>query len=434
MEPKDISQVFQYTNKGFSIDGVLLRDIMSELDSPAYIYADSIVRRQFSKLRDNLPPRVEICYAVKANPSLAMMQILKNCGTGFEVASFGELIATERVGADPSKIVFAGPGKNYWDLSTAIEKEVASINVESYGVNSELFRVSNLACKIHKRANVSLRINPDYKIKGAAVTMTGEPTQFGIEESALEKAVEGVRWLRAINLKGIHVFAATNMTDHESFMGNLENSFKLAERMNRICPVTMIDIGSGISIRYKDGDAEFPVEGLGKKINEMMDKYPFIKNNNARIILEPGRYLVGESGVYVARVEDVKNSRGKKYVVLDGGINHMLRPALIDSSEHQAFNLSRNSGARTNVDVVGPLCTSLDVLAKDASLDRDTQSGDYIGVFCAGAYGFTESMPNFLSHDSAAEVLVHNGKFDIIRPGIKVEEIFENQVIPGELC
>lgn len=428
MEPSEISNSFSFREGRFGISGVDLETLTQDSEGPFYVYDLETIKRQYGNLRSSLPEKVDIYYAMKANSNLAIVKAITGFGTGLEVASGGEILASDAVKANPHSIIFAGPGKTKEELDMAMERGIHSINAESL---SELKQISDRATRLGKRANVSLRINPNFKIKGATLMMGGEATQFGIGESELESALFLAKELPGLDFKGIHVYAGTNITDHGLFLENLKNSFKLAERANRVLPVYSINVGSGLSVPYREGDKVFPLEGLGKKVEELIAQYGFIEENGSRVIFEPGRYMVAQSGIYVAKVVDVKSSKGKNFVVLEGGINHMLRPALIDKSEHQVYNLSREfSDSSVLVDVVGPLCTPLDVLARETKFPKETAPGDYVGVFCAGAYGFSESMPLFLSHNGPSEYLVHNGKFDLVRKPFKVEESLSKQVIP----
>lgn len=428
MDPKNISSNFTREDN-FKISGVSLDDIAKELPTPFFVYDMDTIKDKYSYLRYILPEEVDIFYAMKANPNKTIVKILTDQGSGVEVASKGELMLCKELNIDPKNIVFAGPAKTNEDLEYAIDMGIYAINSESV---KELSRISNIASEKNKIVDVELRINPKFHIEGAAVNMGGGSKKFGIDSENIKDVIYYSQFLPNINLQGIHVFSATGILSQEGFISNLRNCFKLAEQVNQKFKVKSIDVGGGIGIPYSDNDKELSIEGISSNISDLINEYSFIKQNGTRLIVEPGRYLVGQSGIYVTQVVDTKHSRGTDYVLVDGGIQHLLRPALINS-KHPTFNLSRTSDNEISQDVGGSLCTSLDFLTKDENLPEDTSVGDYIGVFCSGAYGYTESMPLFLSHDFASEVLVHNNKYSIIRKPIKVQTILDTQEIPEEL-
>ncbi len=430
MNVQDISSNFSFDRDYFSISGLNVKPIIEKLGTPLFIYDAETIKERYEYLRANLPLEVDIFYAMKANPSLAVIKQLVNLGAGVEVASEGELYACKKVGVNPKDIVFAGPSKTFEDITMAVEMGIYALNAESVG---EIKRIDEIAASHDTVMDIELRINPEFEVAGAAVNMGGGSKKFGIDSEVLSAAIEQVSSLNNVRLQGIHIFAGTGIQNSEGFLSNLENCFTLAEEMNRKhFKVLSIDFGGGIGIPYSDEDSGLSIGGISDKISDMIKKYPFIRENGTRLIAEPGRYLVGQSGIYITKVIDKKHSRGKEYLLVDGGAQHLLRPALIGQSQ-PTFNLSREQGNLQPFDVGGSLCTSIDFLGKDLNLSEDSAVGDFIGVFCSGAYGYTESMPLFLSHDIAPEVLVHNGKYDVIRPRMDIRKIVDEMVIPGEL-
>jgi len=430
MKVQDISDNFSFDREIFSISGLEVKPIIEKFGTPLFLYDAETIKRRYEYLRMNLPEEVDIFYAMKANPNIAVVKQLVNLGAGVEVASEGELYACEKVGVNPKNIVFAGPSKTDADISMAVEMGIYALNAESIG---EIRRINRIAGSKKKVMDVELRINPEFEVAGAAVNMGGGSKKFGIDSELISSAIEQLSGLEYIRLQGIHIFAGTGIQNSEGFLSNLENCFRLAGEINRNhFKVLSIDFGGGIGIPYSDSDSGLRIEGISDKITEMINKYPFIKENQTRLIAEPGRYLVGQSGIYITKVIDKKHSRGKEYLLVDGGAQHLLRPALLGQSQ-PTFNLSRTQDNFSPFDVGGSLCTSIDFLGKDLSLPGLSDVGDYIGVFCSGAYGYTESMPLFLSHDIAPEILIHNGKYDVIRPGMDIRKIVDEMIIPGEL-
>lgn len=431
MKLNDLSDSFRFGEKGFEISGVPLEKIVKETGTPVYVYDKNTVARQWNNLRQNMPQRVEIFYAMKANPSLGMVDLLRSFGAGIEIASFGELYTCHGAKVNFDNVVFAGPGKTKRDLKEAVLADIYSINVES---SEEIERINCFAKQYDSRPNVSLRINPTWEVKGSVVKMGGGSKQFGIDYEKLRDAAEVLKRSKHINPLGLHIFAATNIQDQEGFIRNMENCFAVAEEIDaNHYPVRMIDFGGGEGVKYTDGEKELDLRGIGKRVDEVINRSEFVRKNNPRIIIEPGRYLVAQSGIFVTKTEYVKDSRGKTFLVQDGGINNMLRPTLVKEHPvpHPIFNLSReDQGNSMSATVAGPLCTPLDVLGSGVILPAETREGDLIGVFNAGAYGFTESMPYFLSHDIPAEVLVHDGRYTIIRDRVHSHEFLRNQRLP----
>lgn len=430
MKINDISRNFTLDDTGLGFSGVDINGIVKEIGTPLFIYDAETIKDRYRYLRDNLPKEIDIFYAMKANPNIAIIKQLVSLGTGVEVASEGELYACQKIGVNPKNIVFGGPSKTDGDISMAIDMGIYALNAESLG---EIKRINRIAKSKNTVMDVELRINPEFEISGVAVSLGGGSKKFGMDSESINKIIEEASSLKNIHLQGIHIFAGTGIGNSEGFLSNLENCFRLAKEINdRHFKIESIDVGGGIGIAYSDDDPEFRIEGLSQKITTLLDEYPFIRENGTRIIAEPGRYLVGECGVYITQVIDRKTSRGREYLLVDGGAQHLLRPALIGQSQ-PTFNISRPEGTSKIFDVGGSLCTSIDFLGKDLPLPEDSSPGDYIGIFCAGAYGYAESMPFFLSHDIAPEILVYNGGYHIIRPRIYIKSMVDLQSVPGDL-
>jgi len=430
MKPEQISNSFSSDRNGFSISGVKLADIVKETGTPVYIYDAQTIRRQYNQLRANLPERVEIFYAMKANPLLSVIEILKNLGAGMEIASGGELKRCYNRAIPSEKIAFTGPAKTDEEIKEAVKMGIYSIRAESLG---EVNRINNISAQNNRRTEIELRINPLKGIQNAIVKMSGGPSKFGIDEEKMIEAVEYSSGLPNIDLKGVHIFAATGINSREAFLDNVANCFRIASIFNKYSTVRSIGIGGGLSIPYRDSEQELQLSGLRQKLEDMIHQNGFIEKNNAKVILEPGRYLVGQSGIYVSRVMDRKSSRGTKYVLTDGGVHNILRLALIPGTQQPIINLSRSDVHETKFDIGGPICSSLDFLGKEVRLPSNTNEGDYMGVFCAGAYGFTEGMHEFLSHDIPAEVVADSGKYFIARKRKSSEEFLKEQTVLMEL-
>ncbi|OQY36711.1 MAG: diaminopimelate decarboxylase [Spirochaetaceae bacterium 4572_7] len=413
MKVNNISTSFKFDKDGLNVSGMDIQKIIDEVGAPLFIYDADTIKDRYQYLRDNLPAQMDIFYAVKANTNIAIIKLLVSLGAGVEIASHGELYACKKVGVDPKNIVFGGPGKTDLDIEMAIDMGIYAINAESLG---EIRRISRIANKKGVVQDVELRINPEFEIAGVAVSLGGGSKKFGMDSETIDDIIKDAQELPGVNLQGIHVFAGTGIKDSQGFLSNLENCFSLANDINnKHFKVKSIDVGGGIGIPYTDNDPQFMVDDLKPKIDQLLKEYPFITENGARIIAEPGRYLVGESGIYISEILDIKHSRGTDYIIVDGGAQHLLRPALIGTSQ-PTFNISKKQRDFKKFDVGGNLCTSIDFLGKGLDLPRDSSVGDYIGVFCSGAYGYAD-----------------NGKFHIIRPRVDITTIVDAQSLPEDL-
>lgn len=434
MKVSDISSSFELVNSRLHASGVDINTIVEEEGTPLFIYDAETIKDRYNYLRSNLPKEIDIFYAMKANSNIAIIKQLVSLGAGVEVASEGELYSCQKVGVAPENIIFAGPAKTDEDISMAIEMGIYALNAESLG---EIKRINRIAAEKNRVMDVELRINPEFEIAGVAVSLGGGSKKFGIDSEQVDSVIEEVKHMKNVRLQGIHLFAGTGINNAEGFFSNFENCINIARDLNeRHFKVLSVDIGGGIGIPYSDEDEELNIEGVSQRISKMIEDNPFIKENGTRIIAEPGRYLVGQSGIYITKVIDRKTSRGRKYLLVDGGAQHLLRPALLEQTQ-PTFNISRlqsDEGAKQQkFDVGGSLCTSIDFLGKDIELPEDSLPGDYIGVFCSGAYGYNESMPFFLSHDIAGEVLIYKGKHHIIRPRIEIKSFVDIQSIPEDI-
>lgn len=364
---------------------------------------------------------------MKANPSLAVVNLLHSLGSGLEIASIGELAAARRLGIPGDSISFAGPVKSDEAIIEALRYGIYGFNVEG---EEEFARINHFAGILGTKARVGIRLNPQFEVEGAAVKMGGGPKQFGIDSEKVDaEFIRQVKSLPNLDLAGVHIFAATQILDTNAFLSNAHNSLELASAINEFTPVKYLDLGGGLGIPYKPEDPTLPLDEISENLGDLLKGYPFLRTNQTKVYMEPGRFLVGPSGIYVTKVDNVHHSRGETFVRVVGGINHMLRPAIIRGSSHPIYNLSRLSEDPTYlVNVVGELCTPLDRLGTDVAMP-ETRSGDYIGVFNAGAYGFTESMPLFLSHPTAAEIMVKDKKWQVIRDRISPEQFLRDQSV-----
>jgi diaminopimelate decarboxylase len=351
---------------------------------------------------------------VKANPNQAILEHFVAQGCGLEVASAGELSRALKAGCPPEKILFAGPGKTEAELQFAVSHHVGEIHVESL---REAERLEAICCRLETRARIAVRVNPSADVQGGAMRMGGKPAPFGIDEEKLDDVLEYLLAKRQFEFRGIHLFIGTEILDYATLLSQYRRGLVIARHvtMRTQRPLNTVDFGGGLGIPYFDSDGELDMESFSRALGEMMlEVRSDSRFAGTKFMIEPGRFLVGEAGVYIARVNDIKISRGKKFLILDGGMNHHLAASgnlgqVIRRNFPVTIINKLNNREHEIVDVVGPLCTPLDTVARN--LDAPEASvGDLIAIFQSGAYGLTASPVNFLSHKIPAEVWISDGK------------------------
>jgi diaminopimelate decarboxylase len=374
--------------------------------TPLYVYDRAVMSRKVAELRAALPREVELHYAIKANPMPAVVRHLAGLVDGLDVASVREMHVALASGIDPGEISFAGPGKSPLELAEAIAARIV-INVES---ELELERISTIAERTKSRPKVAIRVNPDFELKSSGMKMAGGPKQFGIDAERVPGLLRGMAQ-RPVEFWGFHIFSGSQNLRPEVLIDAQQKSAALAIDLARHAPapVRLLNLGGGFGIPYFPGEKPLDINPIGTALRQLV---PEIRAalTEARVVLELGRFLVGESGVYLCRILDRKVSRGQVFLVTDGGLHHHLAasgnfgqvlrknyPVLI------ANRIGRT--AREVASVVGPLCTPLDLLADRMEL-AVAEVDDIVAVFQSGAYGFTASPLGFLSHPAPAEILV----------------------------
>jgi diaminopimelate decarboxylase len=414
-----LERYYQVDSGELHFSGLPVSEIVERHGSPLFIYDRNALDQKWSALRNSLPNEVDIYYSIKANPNQTILAYFLSRGCGLEVASGGELFQALEAGCPPENIVFAGPGKTERELADAVASGVGEIHIESL---REAEHLSVIAAQASRNVKVAVRINPAHSVQGGAMRMGGKPAPFGIDEEQLDATIQRLKAMESLDVVGVHLFTGTQILDHVVFQVQFEKAVQIAERvavqLDR--PLETIDFGGGLGIPYFPHETALDIRALGEvlaTIVRQVKQRPLLAD--ARLILEPGRFLVGEAGLYVTRVIDVKESRGNTFVVTDGGMHHHLAASgnlgqTIKRNYPVALvnRLDETTGA--TVDVVGPLCTPLDVLARNVALPRP-RIGDLFGVFQSGAYARSASPLGFLSHPTPPEVWVDGGIDSIIR-------------------
>jgi len=407
--------------------------------SPLFVYDLAVVTRQADALRAVLPARFDIAYAVKANPSLGLVAHLGDLGLGADVASLGELRTAIRAGIPAERIVMTGPGKRDEELRAAVDAGIRAITVESVG---ELRRLDAIA---GTRAGPGARPVPILLRVAVSTTAVGERIpivggdgglKFGMDRDDLLAAARLAGSSNRLDLLGIHSFGASNVTDAATVAEHVAATMALAIEVAAATGMTLrlVDVGGGLGIPYRDDEPPLDLDAFGRLLGALADSWTTDPaTRGTRLLIEPGRFIVGACGLYVTQVVDTKTVDGRAVAVVDGGIHHVLRPALV-GGEHRVRRLSRrghpaSATAPDPVMIAGPLCSGLDVLATSALLPR-LEPGDLLAILDVGAYGFSESMPFFLSHPIPAEIAIHDGRASVLRPRLEPESWLEWQRLP----
>lgn len=422
-----LARHFPGSERELRVGGVSIREIADQFGTPLFVYDASVLDRKWTQLRETLPPEFSVCYSVKANPNRTIMRRFLDKGAGLEVASAGELAQALAAGCPPDRVLFAGPGKTESELEAALAAGIGEIHVESALEARRLIRVAH---RLGVRARAGLRVNPGAEVQGGAMRMGGKPAPFGVDEESLDEVTDALMADSAVEFRGLHIFSGTQILDAtvlvNQYRRGIDIARRLAARLDR--PLATLDFGGGLGVPYFATESPLDMHKLREQLQALMAEIEGDRRlAGTRFLVEPGRYLVAEAGVYVARVNDIKVSRGKTFYILDGGMNHHLAASgnlgqVIKRNFPLAVVNRLGEPASQSVDVVGPLCTPLDTLARDAALAR-AEVGDLVGIFQSGAYGLSASPLGFLSHPTPAEVLAVDGVGTLIRPRLRWEDL-----------
>lgn len=387
-----------------------LKKLVRQKGTPAYIYERAAIKGAYAALRKHLPRDIEIFYAVKANPNKAVVAFLGKLGAGADVASSGELEIALKSGIKPSLISFAGPGKTKEDLVFAIRKKIAAISIES---DAEALLVNELSKRMKRVTSVTVRINPLAGSKQAGLRMGGGSQQFGIDEENVPEVVKIIKKCRNLVFSGVHMHTSSQILSEEVIADNIRYLLDFCIRLQNKFDVDIrhVNCGGGLGIPYYAGQKPLDNRKLGlliKRAFEQTDAGRHLKQS--RFIMEPGRYLVGEAGAYVTKVLYKKKSRGKTFLIVDGGMHQNLAAAgLLGEGlrRNRIFGAitKKNTSRREIVTVAGCLCTPLDILARDIELPQ-CEPGDHLYITCSGAYGYSASPLGFLGHSLPFEIVV----------------------------
>jgi diaminopimelate decarboxylase len=410
---------FNYKNGELYCEDVPAEKIAAEVGTACYVYSKATLLHHYRQVADAFAPlNPTICFSIKSCGNINLCRVLKDAGSGFDVTSGGELFRALQAGGDPKKMIYAGVGKTDAEIREAIDAGIAAFNIES---EAEIENIDRIAGEMGKQAVGAVRINPDVDAKTHVKTTTGvKGNKFGVDIERAERVFEQYRNLKNLRIGGIHIHIGSPVYEVQPYVDAVEKVTALIDRLTaRGHKIEWLDLGGGFAVNYKNPSQALPVTEHAKAL------VPLLKGRPYRIALEPGRYIVGNAGILLTRVLYRKASGPKQFVIVDAGMNDLIRPTLYESYHHvwpvrpDKPNLFPDRNAERApvdgevVDVVGPICESGDYLAKDRALPK-TKRGDLLAVFTAGAYGFSMSS-NYNNRPRVAEVLVDGAQYKVIR-------------------
>jgi diaminopimelate decarboxylase len=407
-----------YRDNNLYIENVSLKDIANEFGTPCYVYSRAAIENNWHTFDDafnNIPHH--ICYAVKANSNITILNVLSNLNSGFDIVSLGEMERVIAAGGNPEKIVFSGVGKKRIEIERAIEQKIYCFNVES---EPEIERINEIASNMKATVDIALRINPNINPHTHSHVTTGlNESKFGIDIDNIIPLAKKIVNFSALRLIGIASHIGSQIVQLAPFLEVVDRLVETHQQLQEIgIKIRHINIGGGLGITYHD---EHP-PGIREYSHALQDK---LKNHNIEVILEPGRAIVGNAGVLVSRIEYLKHTQNKNFAIIDAGMNDLLRPALYDAWQNIQPVEIRSTETKI-YDIAGPVCESTDFLGKNRELAL--KSGDLLAIDSAGAYGFS-MCSNYNSRCRPPEILVSGDEAILIRRREKLEELFAAEKI-----
>lgn len=412
---------FNYKRNVLYCENVKIPTIAKKVGTPFYLYSHKTLIDHFHKLKEafrEIDPL--ICFSMKSNSNLSVCKTLLGEGAGLDIVSGGELYKAMKIKADPRRIVYASVGKKKDEIEEAIRRKIFIFNVES---RPELTFINSIAGRLNRRVDVAIRINPDVKPRTHRYIVTGEKqTKFGLDFKTAEDIFDNSNRYPNLNIIGLHVHIGSQITEAAPYVKVLKKVKSFIEK-SRI-DVKILNIGGGLGIVYSKEKPQTAKEFAGAVL-------PILKKMNLKVILEPGRFIAGNSGILVMSVVYVKKTPSKKFVIVDAGINDLIRPSLY-SAYHKIQPVVKGVARRTDVvDVVGPICETADFFGKNRRLP-ELESGDLLGIMSAGAYGFS-MVSNYNARPKPCEVMVIGNNFFLIRERESYKDLIRGENVPGVL-
>ncbi len=427
---------FRYVGNKLYCEGVSIESLAKKHGTPLYVYSQATLTRRFQELDRAMSPVDHlVCFAMKSNSNQSVLRTIANLGGGFDIVSSGELQRVIAAGGDAKKCVFAGVGKTEAEIEFALRKGVYCFNAES---EPELQRINKVAARLKKVAPVAVRLNPNVDAKTHAKITTGTyENKFGIAFEEIAGVYARASKMKNLRLRGLQMHIGSQLTDVKPFELAVKKVVPLVQAFKAKYGIEFFSIGGGVGIVYQDALASGDAKWWGKEGKNILtpQKYaarllPLLKNLGLRILMEPGRYISGNSGILVTRVEYVKRTGKKNFVIVDGAMNDLIRPAFYDAY-HEIVPLTHKGGSTVSSDVVGPVCESGDYFCKDRELPK-VGEGDHLALLSAGAYGFVMAS-SYNTRSLAAEVLVSGKKSAVVRARQPVKDIWAGESVAAWL-
>ena len=424
---------FRYVGKKLFCEGVAVESLAKKFGTPLFIYSQRTLADHFQKLDSALTPLDHlICFAMKSNSNLAVLRTIADLGGGFDIVSGGELQRVIAAGGDPRKCIFAGAGKSEVEIEFALKKNVYSFNVESL---PELERINRIAARLKKVAPIAVRVNPNIEAFTHAKITTGTyENKFGIAFEQIENVYARAARLKNLQLRGLQMHIGSQLTTVSPFEKAIRKVLPLVKKLKEKYALEFFSIGGGLGIVYQpalaSGSENWWKSAAAKNIltpQKYADRLlPLLNSLGLKILLEPGRFISGNAGILVTRVEYLKRTGKKNFVIVDAAMNDLIRPAFYDAY-HEIIPLTRKTRATIKADVVGGVCESGDYFCKDRPLPKSGE-GDYLAILSAGAYGSVMSS-TYNTRQLVAEVLVNGKKSAAVRERQPTKEIWSGEKI-----
>ena len=411
-----------YKQDQLFVEDVAVSEITNSLRTPFYVYSRTVIEENFGRFKRSLEGLDSIiCYSVKANSNLSVLETIAKLGGGADVVSLGEYKRALIAGIDPRKIVFSGVGKQDFEIAEILKSSLLQFNIESV---SELEMINKIASSLNKEAPIALRVNPDIDAGTHENISTGKAdNKFGIPISDAIEIYQYASKLEKIKIVGIDVHIGSQISDLNAFRQTFEHLEKLIYELKNInIELENIDIGGGLGIKYTDEDLEPDLQEYGGLVKRILG------NLSCRIIFEPGRYIVGNSGILVTKVLHSKMSQNKSFLVTDAGMNDFSRTALYGAT-HRLIPLSKKKRGEEVYDVVGPVCETTDTFLKNYLVEK-AEEGDFFAFLDVGAYGAV-LYSEYNTRPLVPEVMVYKKRFEIVRTRPTYDEIFDKEAIPA---
>ncbi len=428
---------FHYENGSLQCEGVNLDNLADQHGTPLYVYSKATILDHYRRLSDGMGELdCEVCYATKANSNLAVLNLLAEEGAGFDIVSGGELFRIEKAGGDPAKCTFAGVGKTRAEIELGLEKGIYSFNVES---EAEVALINVIAGEMGKKAPVAFRVNPNVDAKTHKYISTGKSeNKFGVDFSVIREAYERAAALPNIEVRGLQMHIGSQLTSSNPFVEAVEKVAPLVEELKEKYGIEFFSIGGGIGIVYEDTLASGDSTWWDKRDEKPLtiEEYsarlvPLLKPLGLKIIMEPGRFMVGNAGVLLTEVLYEKRGSAKTFQIIDAAMNDLIRPALYEGHHDIVPVREPVDGTTEAVDIVGPVCESGDFFAQNRELPP-LDSGDRIALLSAGAYGFVMAS-NYNTRPMPAEILVDGNVAHVIRERQSLDDLIAGEMIPGSI-